>query len=515
MSSAEHNQPNGLLAALLPHGVLVQPEVALTRSICWLLGLEGAAGALDDLVRKGGFEPEAGGFWRTEVTDGDGWRSDLEYWWGDPAGAKVVIEAKIGHTLTVEQLAGYRSHLADMDGLLVILLPEARRLEAERIKQKAMDDYWEIGPSGPIRIDIWTYDEVLNALHAHLPASSDVAQFKGLVGSVQALDIYPVSPEQLLDGTRSEDIWRVVETASFGLFGTILPTGTGWSGFARSRYVATPPYDVGMAVGVGRNGQPDGQSWAWIRVPKRGSYSWVAHSVLEELRPGETSLDETALWTPLRIPTGIPGSMMIQAVREEIESVASAIAGAIERKLIAEMNTVAPILQKSVARVLGMPPVSQIDAEDTSMARRADIELIIQEAARAFFDGKIWPRITTGDDYELARYIPVYPYEKLYIATAIGRKNRPADRLSQPWAWIRVNNEDSHAELAFEVLERVAPGQVVQDARSRSIPLIFPAGAEGPEMLEAIHGQISAVIAGIRAAVMEEGDARAADLTNS
>ena len=53
------NQPNGLLAALVPFGVLVQPEVAVTRSLCWLLGLEGAAGTLDRLVRNGGWNPKA------------------------------------------------------------------------------------------------------------------------------------------------------------------------------------------------------------------------------------------------------------------------------------------------------------------------------------------------------------------------------------------------------------------------------------------------------------------------
>ena len=45
---AKTNQPNGLLAALVPFGVFVQSEVALTGSICWLLGLEGGSGALID-----------------------------------------------------------------------------------------------------------------------------------------------------------------------------------------------------------------------------------------------------------------------------------------------------------------------------------------------------------------------------------------------------------------------------------------------------------------------------------
>lgn len=56
-TSAEFNTPDGMLAALAPRGVLVQPEVAITRSINWLPGLDGGAGALDGHERRNGIEP--------------------------------------------------------------------------------------------------------------------------------------------------------------------------------------------------------------------------------------------------------------------------------------------------------------------------------------------------------------------------------------------------------------------------------------------------------------------------
>lgn len=162
------NQPNGLLAALVPFGVLVQPEVAVTRSICWLLGLEGAAGGLDRLVRNGGVEPESGGFWLTEVVGEEPGRTDLEYRWGDPPTTRVVVEAKLGHTLTVDQIEGYATErLNDASSLLVVLVPEVRRKEGEGV----VDAYRVKHPDESVEAALWTYDDVLGELEAHLPGS--------------------------------------------------------------------------------------------------------------------------------------------------------------------------------------------------------------------------------------------------------------------------------------------------------------------------------------------------------
>jgi len=132
-SSQEFHQPHGLLAALVPYGVLVQPEVALTRSIWWLLGLKGGTSALDDLVRRSGLEPATGGLWLTEVVGKDRDRTDLEYRWGDPPVTRVVVEAKLGHTLTNDQIGAYRHRLLPEGGLLAVLVPEGRRVEAAGI----------------------------------------------------------------------------------------------------------------------------------------------------------------------------------------------------------------------------------------------------------------------------------------------------------------------------------------------------------------------------------------------
>jgi hypothetical protein len=155
----EPNQPHDLLAALLPFGVPVQPEVALTRSIWWLLGLEGAAVALDGLVRRKGIEPDINGYWLTEVVGKELGRTDLEYRWGDPSEMRVVVEAKIGHVLTVDQIAGYADRLRGDAGLLVVLVPEGRRLEGEQVIREYRDRH----PDGRVRVDVWTFDEVTSS----------------------------------------------------------------------------------------------------------------------------------------------------------------------------------------------------------------------------------------------------------------------------------------------------------------------------------------------------------------
>ena len=80
--------------------------------------------------------------------------------------------------------------------MLVVLLPEARRLEAEQVKRayEARNPQRLAGP-GQVKVDVWTYDEVTSALEAHLPGSSDVAQFTGLVRAARALDIFPMTRE--------------------------------------------------------------------------------------------------------------------------------------------------------------------------------------------------------------------------------------------------------------------------------------------------------------------------------
>lgn len=497
VGQAVHSKANGLLAALVPFSVLVQPEVALTRSICWLLGLEGGSRALDGLIRAAGIEPGDGGPWLTEVVSEDGGRADLEYRSGDGLKPLVVVEAKIGHTLTVDQIAGYRARLPDDGGLLALLVPEGRRHEGEQV----LRDLRASEPDERVRLAVWSYEQVTVALEAALPGSPDVAQFRGLVEASRALDVAPLSPSDLLDNSpaRRDDIWRVLDEASFGMFGRSLPAGTDWS-LERRRYVELVPYTVGMAVGIGRKSREhegQAQTWAWLRLPDSAPFHWVAQSVAEQSRPGETSRDKEGLWVPLHVPTGVPGSVMIQTLRGEIEALGSAIREAVGRA-VAELDAVAPEFEYQARPLLGMPAMDAADLLDNSDARLEDIKLVLRQAARIFSHPR-YP-LLPDEEYVATRWVPVKGYDT-HISTCIGRKDRPDADSPQPWAWLRIHEATPDAKIAFAALEGLAPGRVVVDRHGRAIPIEIPPGESGPRMLEAVRDQMHQVMVAIRAAL--------------
>ena len=281
---AKPNHPDGLLAFFAPYWV--KPEVMLTTTLWWLLGLDGANDALDTLIRRSGVEPETGGFWLTEVVGVDRTRTDLEYRWGDPASTHVVVEAKIGHTLHHTQLAAYRPRLPEAGGLLVLLVPAARRLQGEGV----LDAYRGVYPDDPVDLDVWTYDDVAQCFENHLPGSSDVAQFKGLVAASGALDMVPFEEDELLDDndSRLKDILTVYDYASYGVFGSFLPVGRDSYFQNYRRYVALDPYPRFLSVGVGLRTADQTSSprpWVWLRVANEQACRPGGSRVFERLRP--------------------------------------------------------------------------------------------------------------------------------------------------------------------------------------------------------------------------------------
>ena len=474
--------------------------------------MAGGSGALDNLVRRNGIAPEANGFWRAEVVADDRTRTDMEYSWGDPPLTRVVVEAKIGHSLTAEQIAHYRSRFK-AGGLLVVLVPAARKLEAVRVvgearklsAQRAVQDIRDASLADSVPLDVWTYDDVTAALESHMPASSDVAQFKGLVYALRALDIFPMTQAELTDNnpTRRDDIWRVVDSASFGLFGKRMPSGKDW-GLEQRRYVVLDPYPIGVVAGVGRTKPSDdgqSQTWAWLRVNESSSFTSPVQSVLKMLRPAEFTHEKDGFWVPLHVPTEATGTEMINAVRDQIETIGSAIREEIDRVVEAELEPVATELRRSVTAVMGILPIPAADLVDGSAARKVDIELILKEAVRSLSDKRINPQIT-GSDYEANRYVQVTPFDT-HVCIAIGRKIPPIGDEQQPWAWIRVDQASPHAEIAYSALERIAPDRLVIDPHGRAIPLDIPANESGSRMMMAARDQIHAAIAGIREAIRD------------
>lgn len=483
---AQSHAAGGLLAALVPAGVLRQPEVALTTGIWWVLGLEGAGGALDPLITRKGLEPIPGGRWYTEVV-GHGGRSDLEYEWGDPAKTRVLVEAKIGHTLTVEQVAGYAVRLADDGGLLVVLAPAARRAEALDVVARCRS---MVGDH--VRFDVWTYDDVLQQLETALPLSGDVAQLRGLVQAHAATDRDPLRPQDLVEGSRPrrDDIWWIVDRASFGLGGSRLPSGADWN-LEQRRYLPVGPYDVSLAVGVGVKGRPvdPARPWAWLRLSGSDGYRRMAHRVLRQLLPtAQWDGDET--WAPLPLEPGIYGSEAAERLRAWLEWLTDELAGAISAEVERELRDLEEIEPSLVHSVLGMEPMAADDLTTASDRRRDDLWVLLTEAARPLYPDRMYPRLTNDPDYALVRYVPV-PTSDSHVATCLGPTYGDVPR---PQAWLRVHRSTKNAEIGHAVLRQLAGDRVVEDPHGWAVPADIPADAEGPSMLAAVHAQLREIV---------------------
>jgi hypothetical protein len=476
--------------------VLRQPEVAVTTAIWWVLGLEGASSALDSLVARTPVEPGAGQ-WRQEVRGDDGGRTDLEYLWGEPLQTRVVVEAKLGHLLTPEQVSGYAGRFGEDGGLLVVLAPASRRSESWRV----IDVCRETLRDAPVAFDVWTYDEVIAALEAALPDSADVAQLSGLVRAHDALDVAPLSAADLLEGNlaRFEDVWRVVDGSSFGIGGTRWPSGADTT-LARRRYVTIGTYAVGLAVGVGRRPEAtagESRPWAWIRLGGTDSFARVARRALSDLRPDSVTFDGTDSWLPLEIPTGVYGSDAVDQLRADLTGLVDELRVAMAEAIEQDMAALALDDRDSATAVLGMLPMASEDLLTTSNHRRDDIWTLLTEASRGFYDGKLWPMLSNDPDYELLRYLPIRPYGA-NLATCLGpRAATGHDGVPRRWAWLRVHQDTPHAAHAFAALDQVAPGRVEQDPHGRVVALEIPTGVGGPEMLVAIRQQILAAVTGV------------------
>ena len=489
------NRPGGLLAALVPSGVLRQPEVAVTTGIWWLLGLEGASSALDHLVARNGLSPQQGE-WRTEVRGGEGGRTDLEYMWGSPLRTMVIVEAKLGHTLTADQVSAYATRFGDEGGLLVVLAPVTRTAEARAVIEQSRALVDHVG----VVFDLWTYDEVIHALEQALPGSGDVAQLHGLIHAHSALDVAPVASEDLLESrpSRREDVWRVLDLATFGIGGTRWPMGSDTT-LEQRRYVPVGPYAVGLAVGVGRKGlAPDetDRPWAWLRVGGTDSFGRLAARALRERSGLDVTEDEAGAWVPVPVPPGVFGSEAVDVVRDWVEGISELLATEIAKAVADQVDGIPAADQQAASAVLGIAPLSLDDLLITS-TRRDDVWALLRESARGFYDRRMWPQLSNDADFELVRYLPIPPYGA-NIATCLAPRVAGAGTAT-PLAWLRVHRDTPHAAAVKAAFESFAPGDVVADAHGWAIPADIPPGLEAPSVVVAVRAQFRGLIAAIHA----------------
>jgi hypothetical protein len=332
MGDIEGTVPGGLLAHLLRYGVITQGEVAVTRSIVYCLSLPGGSHALDGLIAATGVVPGDKISWRAEAIATTGVRPDIEGWWGDPPVPRVVIEAKLGHDLTGQQIADYVANLSEDEALVVVLVPEYRRREAEAILRAVTESQDWPGPQ--TQGTVWSYYDVMQALVAAVD-HRDVQQLGGLVEACEAMDIKPLEPKDLLnsENRRVADIQAVLDQATSTFFeGRRTYPGDSDRHFAWRRYVEVLPEWTHIAVGIRLANAPAARLWAWVRVHASTPGATAAGEVLRRMWPETTARDrEGNCWLSLSLPVGVSGATMVREVTTQIDAVLSALRAEVGR----------------------------------------------------------------------------------------------------------------------------------------------------------------------------------------
>lgn len=334
---------NGLLAMLLGKGLVRQPEVTVTTSVAWLCQRAGGSAALQELIADsaGGLQVGGNAAWMAEVRAPDGTRTDLECHWGDPRRPRVVIEAKIGAVLHVQQIIDYLKdqgrRLADEpgDALLVLLVPAHRRPEADRVLAEAVEQGEFVPREGKLHTEVWDYDQLLDALARSLENDPDLAQLRLFIEACEALDIRPFTMTELRSpwGSRAADLITVLDRATSRVNPPgqrLMPSGA-HDHYEWRRYLEVVPGWTNIAVGLLRGDQdpPAGltdPTCVWLRVHRDTPDAQLAGRRLRGRFPKEVVVDDSGhTWLPLRVPPGVGGAAMVDEVATQIEAAVQAV----------------------------------------------------------------------------------------------------------------------------------------------------------------------------------------------
>lgn len=480
-----------LLATLLSQNTLVQPEVALTRATQFLLGLPGAANALDGLIAPSGLVPEPGGYWLTEVR-GDEGRTDLEYRWGAAEAVHVIIEAKVGDKLTVQQVDAYRPRLG-AEGLLVVLVPATRQRKDKEVVQELRQTYERAGDR--IRVALWTWNDVADALDAALPEHPDAAQLRGLVEAAGALDFRPFSEGELItsDRSRFDDLWSVLDRASFLGF----PSRSGGY-FEKYRYYPVGDFDAYFSVGIGRTGRSEPESWCWVRIWKDAHLGHAQQEAIKVHRP-DVKQDGDSVVVPLVLEPDLSGYELIESLRDQLAKIAEQVREGIRRIILAETDrTVVPADEKVLAPLYGIRAFTAAELLDSDPGRREDIEKILDQVCRHIFRGGKVRWVSADAAFENRNWITIDPFRS-HLSIGVARTD--GGLAPRPWAWLSVHETTAQADVVLRALGEAFPTQVDRIPNGWGLPLGITEGQNGVEAFASAVAQIEEARTAIRRAL--------------
>ncbi len=318
----------GLLAGtqwLSKHG-----EVLAVQAVGFLLAEPTCEAALRLLVaEETSRELPTAMEWRAESVEDEG-RPDLMA--GLPGEhARVIVEAKFDHTITLGQLQAYARNLGQHpeppSTALLLLVPEHRRREAERVGGTV--------DAGEVALGVISWDQLIKAFHDCASGDAelleDVRQFDALCKTYGAKDIRPFTREEASSWpARRTDLMVIVDRVTSELSSDrLLPTGveqdatTDEHGYYR-RYISAGGPEVSLGV---RQPRRDFQTPIWMRYHYRTSDFAVAK---QRLRASGAVVDEAKrghIYVPVDLPLDVSGAEVVRLVKGQVQRVHSVALG--------------------------------------------------------------------------------------------------------------------------------------------------------------------------------------------
>lgn len=256
---------------------------------------------------------------------------------------RLVVETKFAARLGVDQVDAYLRNQSDRlrggPGAMVLVVPSARRREAERVVMESLDRLLETGrPLTGIGHAVVTWDEWLNvwveaAEEASLGARSiaaDVAQLQAMCATLCGTFIAPfestVEPEW---HKREEDLRHIVKDASQAVTRPgerLLPARDLGSFWGRWVYTRSPAKESYIGVGLVPQFADGGLGPLWVLVHKEADGFHQMRARLMNSHIGrEARHDHGSVWVPLTLPPGTGGVELIEAVIAQVREIIAVI----------------------------------------------------------------------------------------------------------------------------------------------------------------------------------------------
>lgn len=256
----------------------------------------------------------------------------------------LVVEMKFGARLGPGQLLAYlRSQRVrldpERDRVLVVLVPDRRRLEAERVLGNVNATWGVEAPAeaSRTRTTVVTWPELLDAWDAVtsgeadlVAVNADVVQLRGLCEALTGFVIEPFDLELASGGwlARLDDL-RKLSDAVTRAFGDVNPTADETKlGYVSRRYFLAggPSSRTSLAVGVQARFAEQGMTPLWARLHRKTPGFEAARSLISASPLGSAAREDHGhLWLPLLLEPHLPGSAQVEPLVAQVEAILSVL----------------------------------------------------------------------------------------------------------------------------------------------------------------------------------------------